>query len=147
MTVLVIGVLAAGAFLVLAVNNGGSVSGKLTALQIATYAALAGFAGDDLVTAVAIALAESGGGNPRAYNPETAAKGGTPTGMGSYGLWQIYLKVHPEFQGIDLYDPQENASAAYHVYLAAGSSFRPWSTFTNNSYVTQLDAAQGAVNA
>jgi hypothetical protein len=142
MILLIIGVLIIGTFLGITgvVNN----SSKLSTLDIATYAALAGFTGDDLVLAIAVALAESNG-NPRAYNPETAAN--TPQGKGSYGLWQIYRKVHTEFDSVDLYDPQENANAAYQVYRAAGSSFRPWSTFKNNAYVAHLDSAQGAINA
>jgi hypothetical protein len=104
----------------------------LSPAQIAQYAAAAGFAGADLLTAVDIALAESGG-NPAAYNPETAASGGTPQGQGSYGLWQIYLKMHPEFQGMNLADPQTNANAAYSIYAIAGG-FSPWSTYTSGEY-------------
>ena len=111
---------------------------------IAVYARNAGFAGADLLTAVAIALAESGG-NPDAYNPETAA--GTPEGFGSYGLWQIYLKAHPNFQGLNLFDPQTNANAAYEVYAEAGNSFRPWSTYLNGAYTAHLDEAGKLVNA
>lgn len=129
----------------------GALSGKLSASDIAQYAAGAGFAGDDLVTAIAIALAESGG-NPRAYNPETAA--GAPEGKGSFGLWQIYLNKHPEFAALDLYEPAANAAAAFTVYQAAGNSFRPWSTFTQNNpntgapwYVAHLDDAQAGVDS
>jgi len=120
------------------------ISGNLSASQIAQLAAAAGFSGDDLATAVAIALAESGG-NPKAYNPETAAR--APEGQGSYGLWQIFLKAHPEFAGQDLTDPATNAAAAFSVYSAAGQSFTPWSTFGNGAYQTYLSQAQGAVNA
>ena len=104
---------------------------NLSAGQIAQYAAAAGFSGADLVTAVAIALAESGG-NPQAYNPETAA--GAPQGQGSFGLWQIYLAEHPEFAGEDLTDPQTNANAAYSIYAIAGNNFHPWSTYTSGEY-------------
>lgn len=116
-------------------NQGGAVN-------IAQYAKQAGFEGNDLVTAVAIALAESSG-NIRAYNPEAAA--GTPEGQGSYGLWQIYLYAHPEFSGDDLYDPQINANDAYEVYSKAGNSFSPWSTFKNGKYQTQLVTALSQV--
>lgn len=119
-------------------------SRKFDASQIASYAADAGFSGDDLITAVAIALAESNG-NLDAYNPETAA--GTPEGMGSYGLWQIYLKAHPEFTGWNLSDPQVNAQAAYSVYQHAGRSFRPWATFTSGIYQSRIEAATEGVNA
>ena len=112
--------------------------------EIATYASNAGFSGEDLIFAVAVALAESGG-NPNAYNPETAA--GAPEGKGSYGLWQIYLHAHPEFEGQDLFDPEVNANAAYQVYVQAGRRFTPWSTFKNAAYVSKLDEARKQVPA
>jgi soluble lytic murein transglycosylase-like protein len=84
----------------------------------------------DSQTAAAIALAESGG-DPNAYNPETQA--GAPEGKGSYGLWQIYLHAHPEYEGQDLTDPQTNAEAAYAIYSKA-KGFSPWSTFKNGAY-------------
>lgn len=111
---------------------------KLTAADIATYAKRAGFTGESLPIAISIALAESSG-NPVAYNPETQAN--TPEGKGSFGLWQIYLKAHPEFEGQNLYDPQVNANAAYLVYKQAGYSFRPWSTFKNQAYLSHMDEA------
>ena len=117
--------------------------GNLSASQIAQLASAAGFSGDDLATATAIAMAESGG-NPKAYNPETAAR--APVGQGSVGLWQIFLHAHPEFANVDLTDPQTNANAAFSVYQAAGNRFTPWSTFGNGAYETYLSQAQGAIN-
>jgi len=92
--------------------------------------------------AAAIAQAESSG-NVRAYNPETKARGGTPAGQGSYGLWQIYLKAHPEFAGQNLYDPATNAAAMYRVSRGC-TSFTPWSTFTQNLYQRFLQAFGGS---
>jgi len=106
--------------------------------QILALASNAGFSGADLATAVAVALAESNGGNPQAYNPERAA--GAAQGQGSFGLWQIYLQAHPEFAGQNLFDPQINAAAAYAIYAAAGNSFRPWTTFLSGAYRVQLEA-------
>ena len=117
---------------------------KLNVSQLLAIAAAAGFSGDDLVNAVAVALAESGG-NPQAYNPEVAA--GAPQGYGSFGLWQIYLKAHPEFQGQNLFDPQTNAAAAFSVYSSAGGSFRPWSTFKNGAYLAHVGAVNQALQA
>jgi Lysozyme like domain len=108
----------------------------LTISQILSLAQLAGFSGDDLTTAVAVALAESGG-NPQAYNPERAA--GAAEGHGSFGLWQIYLTAHPEYRNANLFDPQTNANAAFAVYSAAGRSFRPWSTFISGAYLAKVD--------
>jgi Lysozyme like domain len=115
----------------------------MTPVAIQGYAEAAGFFGSDLTVAVAIALAESSG-NPAAYNPETAAN--TPAGQGSYGLWQIYLKVHPEFYGVNLYDPATNAAAAYHVYSQAGG-FSPWSTFTSGAYQNYLKSVPLTLDA
>jgi hypothetical protein len=112
---------------------------NLSPAQIAQYAAAAGFTGNDLLTAVDIALAESNGGNPNAYFNESQDVPGrygrtsANDGKGSYGLWQIYLAAHPEFAGENLADPQTNANAAYSIYAIAGG-FTPWSTYTSGEY-------------
>lgn len=113
-------------------------------MDIARLAYNAGFRGDDLRTAVAIAYAESGG-NPANYNPETAA--GTPQGMGSVGLWQIYRKAHPDLAKLDLNDPQTNANAAFAVWTQAGKSFHPWATYQHGSFRHFLDRADKEVKA
>jgi hypothetical protein len=110
----------------------------MNASDISALAQNAGFSGSDVGVATAIALAESSG-NPAEYNPEPLAPGGTPPGQGSYGLWQIYLKMHPEFSGQNLLDPTVNAAAAYRVYSASG--FRAWTTFRNGAYLQYLPAA------
>lgn len=102
---------------------------RLSYDAILGFAQNAGFDTDSSVAA-AIAMAESGG-DPNAYNPETQA--GAPEGKGSYGLWQIYLHAHPEYEGIDLTDPQTNAEKAYEIYSKAGG-FTPWSTFKSGVY-------------
>ena len=107
----------------------------LSASDLLGIAAAAGFSGPDLATAAAIALAESSG-NPQAVNPE-----------GSYGLWQIYVKDHPEFSSMDLFQPDANAAAAYTVYQQAGYSFRPWSTFKSGKYLQFMGTVNAAVLA
>ena len=110
----------------------------MTISDIITVAQNAGFTGEDLVTAVAVAMAESGG-NPTAL-------GDIGIGQGSFGLWQINSKYHPEF-GPDfttLYDPQTNANAAYSIYVAAGG-FSPWSTFKSGSYQSFISSVLSAV--
>lgn len=93
---------------------------KLTAREIAKYAYDAGFRGEALITAVAIAMAESGGFTG-AHNPE---------GEDSRGLWQINVapNVRPNKWG-DLSDPVINARAAFEV-SGGGTNFKPWTTFT-----------------
>ena len=138
--ILIVIVVTAIAVLLIELFKGDSV--KLTYDQLLTLAQGAGFPPGDDVTAAAIALAESGG-NQNAYNPETAA--GASAGMGSYGLWQIYRTAHPEFTIENLYDARTNASAAFTVYLQAGRSFNPWSTFKSGAYLAYVpDAAQYA---
>lgn len=97
----------------------------------------AGFTGNDANIAAAIAMAESSG-IPTKYNPEVKASGGTPQGQGSYGLWQIYVKKHPQFAGWNLYDPQTNANAAYSVYQNEG--WTAWTTFKTGAYKQYLPA-------
>lgn len=118
--------------------------------SISGYARTAGFAGGDLIIAVAIALAESSG-DPNAIGDKTLAPDNGP----SYGLWQINMgqKAHAaEFAGQNLFDPQVNANAAFQIYKNAGMTFRPWATFTQNNpktgqpyYISHLDAANADV--
>jgi hypothetical protein len=101
---------------------------RLSAADIANLARNAGFSGNDLQTAVAIALAESGG-NPKNVGDKKLAPERGP----SLGLWQINMgtKVHAsEFAAYDVFDPQVNANLAFSLYRRAGNSFRDWSTFT-----------------
>lgn len=114
---------------------------RLSPEQIAAYAYNAGFRGDALVTAVAVAMAESGGFTG-AHNP---------SGEDSRGLWQINVapKVRPNKWG-DLYDPAVNAKAAFEV-SGGGANFRPWTTFTGateagrrSGHARHLRAAEAA---
>lgn len=103
----------------------------MTRDQIRAVASAAGFQGQDLDTAVAVAMAES------SDNPDAA---GDPQFGGSYGLWQINLRWHPQYTAEQLDDPQTNANAAYAIYKEAGHSFIPWSTFKTGAYLRYLNA-------
>jgi hypothetical protein len=115
-------------------------TGPLSASQLAQYAANAGFSGQDLTTAVAIALAESSG-NPSAVGDTNITPGG------SIGLWQINLQAHPQYSAQSLLDPQQNADAAYAIYQAAGNSFTPWTTYNSGAYQNNLDQASTYLSA
>ncbi|WP_367137656.1 type VII secretion target [Saccharothrix sp. HUAS TT1] len=117
---------------------------ELSPERIARHAHDAGFRGEDLTIAVAVALAESGG-DPRAHNPNPPDN--------SYGLWQINMlgSMGParrrEFgleSNRELFDPQENARAAYKI-SGDGRSWTPWSTYTNGAYKRHLDEARRGV--
>lgn len=99
----------------------------------AAAAAAAGWTGDDLVTAVAVAGAESGY-NPLAENPDSTAK----------GLWQIMMSFHaPKFQGDDWRDPAANARVAHQLWLESG--WQPWVAHTSGAYRKHLEEAAAAV--
>jgi hypothetical protein len=106
---------------------------KLTFAQIAAHAAAAGFRGADLVTAIAVAAAESGGNsNARALTSREDSR----------GLWQINVRAHPEFASSNLYDPATNARAAKAVLSKQG--WGAWSVYgrvKSGLFIPQATAA------
>ncbi|MBP2471519.1 hypothetical protein JOF53_000391 [Crossiella equi] len=122
----------------------------LTDQEIAQHAYNAGFRGDMLDTAIAVALAESRGrtGAIGDVHLETSKWGP------SVGLWQIRslnpghgtaLEQSQRDQTANL-DPATNAANAYAI-SGNGTSFRQWSTYTNGDYRQFLDRARTASGA
>lgn len=121
----------------------------MTGIELTVDAAIkAGFKGIGLITAVAIAGAES------AFNVNAVGdinlidnKWGP-----SVGLWQIRsLKNPAAYTGADLLrvetkltDPYYNARAAYAI-SKGGTDFKPWSTYTNGMFTKFTAAAAAAV--
>jgi hypothetical protein len=99
---------------------------KLNPSQVAAAAHVGGFTGkDQIATATAIALAESGG--------RTDAKGGpNSNGTFDWGLFQIN-DVHKPTDA-EKTDPLANARRAYKIWVQAGHSFKPWATYNSGSY-------------
>ncbi len=94
----------------------------------------AGFDGDDLAVAVAVARAESGW--------DRCCRSST----GDVGIWQINQIHWKNYGGRDaLYDGPTNARAAHDLYKAAGKKFTPWSAFKNGSYKKFLQEARDAL--
>jgi cell wall-associated NlpC family hydrolase len=109
---------------------------RYAAEQIYAFARAAGFSPDQAVTMTAIALAESGG-NSGAHNA---------SGEDSRGLWQINMRAHESWAGqLDLYDPLDNARAAYRISLG-GADISPWTTAHGSDapYRSFQDEAQAA---
>src|SRR4051794_30602915 len=103
--------------------------------QIAQYAYQAGFRGNSLNVAVAVALAESSG-NTTAVNHNT-------NGSTDYGLWQIN-SVHSQYNPtLLLSNPAYNASAAWDI-SSHGSNWNPWTTFATGAYLKYMSQASGA---
>jgi hypothetical protein len=97
----------------------------------------AGFTGQGLQTAMAVAMAESGG-NARAYNPKGRDL--------SYGLFQINMlggmgperrKKYGLASNEALFDPVTNARVAY-AMSNGGKNWKPWTTYTSGKYRTYL---------
>lgn len=120
---------------------------RLSPAQIAGHARAAGWSGEALVTAVAVALGESGG--------RTDARGDTTLQTGTWGpsigLWQIRsLKsqrgtggVRDELANLD---PGVNARHAHRIYTDAGG-FGPWTVYNIGAYRLHLGRARAGVNA
>ena len=110
----------------------------LSDAQIAATARLAGFSGQDIVTAVAVALAESSG--------RTDATNHNSDGSTDYGLWQIN-SVHADLLNSGNWQtPLDNAKMAKSVHDAAGS-WRPWSTFNSGAWLVYYNRGVAASTA
>jgi hypothetical protein len=111
----------------------------LTPAQIAGVSSRAGFAGSNLVIAVAVALAESGG------NPEATHQNSDSHHSVDYGLFQInsYWNASYLKQG-NWKDPQQNAQMAYAIYKANG--WGDWVTYKTGAYMSHITTANTAVS-
>jgi hypothetical protein len=114
--------------------------------QIARYAYDAGFRGDGLVTAVAVALAESGG-DTKAHNDKGLDD--------SYGLWQINMygslgpdrrRDHDLDSNRELWDPEVNAEVA-NAISKDGKDWTLWATYEDGLHRPFLDEARRAARA
>ncbi|MFI9450804.1 FG-GAP-like repeat-containing protein [Amycolatopsis sp. NPDC052450] len=97
----------------------------------------AGFTGENFVTAVAVAMAES--------RCDPLARG-VNEGSVDRGLWQINDFYHPEVSDACAYDAQCNANAAYRI-SESGNDWTQWATYNSGSYRQFLDEARAAIGA
>lgn len=111
--------------------------------QIAKLAAIAGFTGDALRTAVAVALAESGG-RPCAIGDEHLMD---KTWGPSVGLWQVRTLKKESGLGtvrdINVLkdNPSAQAGAAYAI-SSGGRNWQPWTTYKTGAYRSFGDRAE-----
>jgi len=98
--------------------------------QLRDLARSVGFPEDSLDIAAAVALAESSG-NPNAV--------GDPQYGYSYGLWQINLPAHPNYDPQSLFDPTYNAKAAFDI-SSGGDNWEPWTTYRTGAYEKYMPA-------
>lgn len=111
---------------------------------VAGYAAAAGFTGNDIIVAVAVAKHESG------FRSDAA-------NSCCVGLWQINLKAHG-YTADQMKNPMLNAQAAYKIWKAAGGwcttgsvakhTCNPWQAYGTNqpgdSWASALKTGQDA---
>lgn len=107
--------------------------------QLVSILKEAGFSGENLRVAYAVARAESSG-RPRAHNNNRVS------GDLSYGIFQINMidklgparrKRYSLSSNDDLYQPELNARIAYEM-SDGGRDWTPWGAFTNLSYRKHL---------
>ena len=127
-------------------------TGTLSDAEIARLAAYGGWRGADVVTATAVALAESRG-NPRGIGDTHINPG---TGEQSTGLWQIHYRPSRDANNAIRdpqanLDPHRNAKNAFQIYQDQG--WGAWSVHPasrgytpGNSYTNFLDRARAAVS-
>ena len=108
----------------------------LTVAQVAQISYNAGFRGDGLVNAIAVAFAESSF-NPNAVNTNT-------NGSVDRGLWQINDKAHPNVNATCAFAPVCAANAVY-VITNSGTNWNAWySSLNGPAYNSYLPTARTA---
>ena len=102
--------------------------------QVASLARGAGFSGDALITALAVAKGESGW-------RESASNRNT-NGSIDRGLWQIN-SIHG---GLSTFDPAANARAAFKI-SGGGRNWSPWVVYQRGLHRQYMDDARAAIGA
>lgn len=121
------------------VTTGSDLASVPNDVRVAGIAQASGWSGTDLTVAVAVALAESGG-QFNASHVNTSGKGT------DWGLWQINDHYHTVTQDVKT-NGLANGRAAYAIYKAAGSSFKPWATYNSGAFRKYTTQAQKAIVA
>jgi hypothetical protein len=107
-----------------------------TAVQIAQFARVGGFSGNDWVISVAVAEAESAGwSHARLIDTDCSV---------DRGLWQINSFWHGEVSDSCAFTPTCAASATHTIWANGG--WTQWTTYTNGAYLSHMSEAQAAVN-
>lgn len=113
--------------------------------HVADAAIAAGWTGENLKIAIAVALAESGGKVRAVGGPNTKGKA---AGSYDHGLWQINDFYH-DFDKNLIYDALYNAKLAYSIWIGAGGNTAAWTsqwaTFRAGLHKTWLDEAAAAI--
>ena len=126
-------------------------SAAQTCAGYATYAGWTNNASsDDLVTASAICIAESGGRSTVYYCDPTGLDAYYPPvtcpGVYDRGLWQLDNQAWAAIPDACAFTAKCNADGAYAI-SERGASFSPWATYTSGAYTHYLTVSKSAVRA
>lgn len=104
--------------------------------QVVAYAYGAGWVGDALTQAVAIAKAETNWDPAYLFKgPETEQR----------GLWGINWIDHTNFDRLQLMDPGYNAASAWILWAQNGNQWVDWQSYLDGSYRAHMGEASNAV--
>ena len=112
----------------------------LSDFEIAEAALSAGFTLNGTATAVAVALAESGG------RPDVVNTAGNHPASRDRGLWQINDYYHPEVSDAEAFNPVLAAREAYRI-SNGGTNWHPWATWVSGAHLKFLHRADIAARA
>jgi uncharacterized protein YgiM (DUF1202 family) len=135
--------LAAAALLLGLIVTPSATAATQRSINCARAGQAAGWSGSTLVTAVAIALAESDcTAGAQHWNPPD---GSCPNGSLDRGAWQINDCYQSWVSDSCAYDLYCNARAAHTIY--GWSGWGAWTTYNTGAYRSYLSEAQAGVNA
>jgi hypothetical protein len=110
---------------------------RYSADRLAEAAVMAGFTGDDVAIAVAVALAESGG--------KAAAIGRNSNGSADYGPWQINsIHSHLITPSAQWWGLVPNAKMAHSVFAGRNNTWQPWTVYRTGAYLMFMPTAKAA---
>ena len=101
---------------------------------VARAAKDAGFTGNDLVIAIAVAKAESGW--------RSNARNGNTNDSLDCGLWQINSVHRQLLKKHDCYDPKANAQMARALWKQSNGSWSPWVTYQRGKHLQFISEAR-----
>jgi len=103
-------------------------------LQVAAWCYMAGWRGDDLRTAIAIAKAESG------YRQDAKNVNTDKWSSTDWGIFQINDHYHTVTDSMKSSAPV-NVRFAHVIWTSAGKTFKPWATYNSGAYKAHLTEA------
>ncbi len=116
-------------------------AGGLTYADVINLEIAVGVPRNELATALAIAMAESGL-RTNATNVNTDVYQSVDR-----GLWQINNHWHPDISDNQAYDPTGLGNARAMMEVSNnGTNWNPWSTYSSGAYLSHLGVAEEAVN-